>query len=411
MTREAEPRLLIVGLNYAPELVGIGPYTAGLAEGLARRGWRVEVVAGEPYYPQWQRVPGRRRGWTYDREGNVGITRCPHYIPAEPAGPQRLVHHASFAASSLVPALRRARSLRPDVVLGVAPSLLSVPVARLAARVARAKLWVHLQDFEVEAAFATGLLADGGAFGKGARAAERSILQSADLLTTISEPMARGLRQRTEGVDVAIVRNWANHMEGLAAASGDELRREWRLGGRKVALYSGNIGNKQGLEIVIDAARRLSHRGDLVFLICGNGPNRARLEAAADGRDNLRFRDLQPADRVGALLRMADIHLLPQMAGAADLVLPSKLTNMLASARPVIATAEPGTGLAEEVRDCGIVVPPDDAVALADAIERLCDDPALATRLGERGGIRAHERWSREAIVDGVDAMWRARLG
>ncbi|RVQ67588.1 colanic acid biosynthesis glycosyltransferase WcaI [Croceicoccus ponticola] len=410
MNGRTSPRLLIVGLNYAPELVGIGPYTTGLAEGLVQRGWTVDAVVGQPYYPQWARHPDAARGWSHTREGGVGVTRCPHYIPADPSGPKRLVHHASFAASAFAPALRRARATRPDFVLAVAPSLLSVPIARLAARAAGAKLWVHLQDFEVDAAFATGLLKEGAKTAGAARRAERAILNSADLLTTISEPMAQGLRRRTTGTDVAIVRNWANHMESVADASGDAYRREWGLGERRVALYSGNIGNKQGLEIVIEAAKRLRHREDLVFVVCGNGPNRARLEAQGAGLANLLFHDLQPAERVGELLRLADIHLLPQLPGAADLVLPSKLTNMLASSRPTVATADAGTGLAVEVEGCGLIVAPQDVSAFAAAIERLCDDPALAKDLGQRAGRRARERWSRDAIVAEADALLRERI-
>jgi len=99
------------------------------------------------------------------------------------------------------------------------------------------------------------------------------------------------------------------------------------------------------------------------------------------------------------LLALADVHLLPQIAGAADLVLPSKLTNMLASGRAVVATAALGTGLADEVEGCGVVTPPGDALAFADAITRLIDDHTMRTRLGATARVRAEERWSRNAIL------------
>jgi colanic acid biosynthesis glycosyl transferase WcaI len=122
-----------------------------------------------------------------------------------------------------------------------------------------------------------------------------------------------------------------------------------------VAIYSGNIANKQGIEIVVEAARLLRHRKDLMFVVCGNGPNRARLIESSADLDNIQFHDLQPRERLSDLLGMASVHLLPQIAGAADLVLPSKLTNMLASGRAIAATAEPGTGLAAEVDGCGLI--------------------------------------------------------
>lgn len=154
-----------------------------------------------------------------------------------------------------------------------------------------------------------------------------------------------------------------------------------------IVLYSGNIGNKQGIEILIEVARLLAHRGDLTFVIAGEGALLAQLVATARGLDNVRFEPLQPRERLTELLGLATLHLLPQLAGAADLVLPSKLTNMLASGRPVVATAGVGTGLAHECDGCGIVTEPGDAIAMATAIETLLDDP------------EARALWGRSALA------------
>ena len=119
-------------------------------------------------------------------------------------------------------------------------------------------------------------------------------------------------------------------------------------------------------------------------------------------------------ERLSDLVGMADVHLLPQIKGAADLVLPSKLTNMLASGRPVIATADPDTALADEVRGAGLVVPPGDVVAAAQALTRLLDDPALRTELGAEARRRAEERWDMGAILgrlqDEFDAVAQDNL-
>jgi colanic acid biosynthesis glycosyl transferase WcaI len=167
-----------------------------------------------------------------------------------------------------------------------------------------------------------------------------------------------------------------------------------------VALYSGNIARKQGIEILVEAARLLQHRDDIAIVICGEGPNRVELERLASGLENVQLHDLQPAAQMGAMLAMADLHLLPQIAGAADLVLPSKLTNMLASGRPVIATTGPGTGLYDEVEGCGELVSPGDVTALAEAIARLADDRDRRALLGKAAVLRAGERWSKDAILD-----------
>ena len=406
------PRVLIVGLNYAPEAVGIGPFTQGMAAGLAGSGFAVEAVVGKPYYPQWRAVSDHAGGgWIRSVENGVRIVRCPHYIPQTPTGLRRIVHLASFAAAALWPAVRAARrpkAERPGVVICIAPALLSVPVAWIAAKLAGARLWLHVQDFEVEAAFATGLVDGGGGLARLARGLENGLLRLADTVSTISPQMCAKLL--TKGIDptrVIEIRNWANapQPDPLEGAS---YRAEWGLGARKVALYSGNIANKQGIEILVEAARLLAARTDLAFVICGEGPNRARLEALAAGLGNVQFHDLQPAGRMGELLGLASVHLLPQIAGAADLVLPSKLANMLGSGRPVVATALAGTGLHAEVEGCGISVPPGDAQALAEAIAALVDDPVRSAQLGAAARVRAAERWSQPAVIARLAAALRA---
>ncbi|WP_296679457.1 WcaI family glycosyltransferase [Novosphingobium sp.] len=406
---KAQQRILIVGLNYAPEPVGIGPYTQGLAEALVHDGRAADVICGQPYYPQWRRYPGFGWGYRTSREAGVSVTRCPHYIPLQPGGLKRIVHLASFAATALPAALVTAwrPRKRPDVVVVVAPAMLSAVSAWAVARLCRAKLWIHIQDFEAEAAVATGLLHAQGWPARLALAAERAILRLADRVSTISPQMAT--RLATKGVDPARIielRNWADSRFAADYAGGAELRRAWGLGERTVALYSGNVGRKQGIEVLVEAAHLLQHRTDIAIVICGEGPNRAALDERAKGLNNVQLHDLQPAENMGALLAMADLHLLPQIAGAADLVLPSKLTNMLASARPVVATTDPGTGLYVEVDGCGAITPPEDAAALAQAITALADDPERRAKLGAAAQKRAAQRWSKPAII----ARWLAAL-
>ncbi len=408
MVREDGLRVAILGINYAPEEIGIARYTTDMAVVLAARGHRVEVIAGKPYYPQWTTyVPYRKRGWYRDIERGVVITRCPHYVPAVPNGRRRIVHLASFAAAALGPALRlafrRGRD-RPQVVICVVPALLSLPVAWLAARLAGAKLWVHVQDFEVEAAFATGLITAYGNVAAWAQASENRLLRLADRISTISPQMCSRLVEKgIKPERVVQIRNWADVQPEHMGSETTSLRERWGLGQNHVALYAGNIANKQGIAILIEAARVSAHRRDITWVICGQGPNRKRLEALAAGLDNVQFHNLQPTAGMRELLALAAVHVLPQIPGAADLVLPSKLTNMLASGRPVVATASSGTGLADEVEGCGVVTPPGDAASLARTVCELIDNPELRHTLGLAGRRRADERWARERIIDRLE--------
>lgn len=392
--------VLILGINYAPEMVGIGPYTAGMAQFLAQAGHSVTVVCAKPYYPQWKVDPafaaGGRRA---SEEHGVRVVRVPTYVPSQPNGIRRLAHHLSFAARAELAMIAETRRSKPDVVIGIAPSLISMVAARDAARRTGAKLWLHIQDFEVEAAFATGLLRDKGALANTARKFENWAIE-ADRVSTISPQMCAKLAQKgVPGDRLVEFRNWANIDEVMPLEGSSPYRAEWGIDRPHVAIYSGNIANKQGIEIVVEAARRLHHRKDLAFVVCGNGPNRVKLAESSAGLDNIHFHDLQPRERLSDLLGMASIHLLPQIAGAADLVLPSKLTNMLASGRPIVVTALPGSGLADEVEGCGIVTPPGDAAAFVKGIESMLDDPVLLEKTGKAARQRAEAHWSRDAIL------------
>lgn len=402
----------MLGLNYSPEAIGISVYTSGLCEELAIMGHQVRVISGKPYYPHWKIFDGYNGWWRRTVENKVDITRCPIYLTSNPTGIHRIFHHVSFAASALFPTLKAAVDFRPDLVITVAPSLIAAPVAWLAAKLARTPSWLHIQDFEVEAAFATGLINGRGLFAALAQNMERFTIRLFDHLSTISPEMCTKLASFGNEVGrITEFRNWSDvdSIEPLTQPS--RYLSEWNIKTPYVALYSGNIANKQGIEIIIDAAMLLKDRGDLTFVICGGGPNRARLEMMARELQNVKFFDLQPKERLADMLGLATVHLLPQKAAAADLVLPSKLSNMLASGRPVIATAASGTGLAREVEGAGVAVSPGDAPAFAAAIGLLLDDANLRHVLSAGARKKAEAVWSKRAIIDGFAAALERVVG
>lgn len=405
-------RLLFLSLNYAPEPTGIGLYSSDLAEDLAARGHEVSVVCANPHYPQWRLYDGYRAlGWTQANENGVSVRRCPVYVPARPSGLTRIAHYASFLASARGAMRKAARALDPDLVLCVAPSLVSAPLALMAGRMAGAPTWLHVQDFEVEAAFATGNFAQGGVLGRSAARFEARMLDAFDHVSSISPEMCRKLIEKgRDPKSVYELRNWAD-LDRIRPENESPYRSVWGIGTPHVALYSGSIARKQGIETIVEAARALRHRTDLTFVICGNGPTRERLETSAQGLSNIRFHDLQPMERLNDLLNLATVHLLPQRADAADLVLPSKLANMLASGRPVVAGVHPARGLAREVEGAGLICEPEDASAMADAIEPLLGDAPLRATLGKEAAERAHKRWSRKAIIDAFEQKAMALAG
>ncbi|MBI1619214.1 WcaI family glycosyltransferase [Aquamicrobium zhengzhouense] len=392
-------RFLILAINYAPEPVGAGRYTADMARWLAANGHDVTVVCAQPYYPQWQISEGYGQRFSSSWEEGVRVVRCPLYVPEKPTGARRLLHYASFAASALVPTILSSFRYRPDLVFAVAPTLMAAPIAGLAAQLTGARSWLHVQDLEVDAAFATGLLRSDGAVSRIARAYEVFVLRRFDHVSSISLQMCERLPASRRGSEAITLFQNGVDVEAIKPLEGPSpYRAEWGIKADHVVLYSGSIARKQGLEIVVEAARMLAHRPDVAFVICGNGPNRTELEMSASGLSNICFKDLQPEARLRELLGLATIHVLPQIEGAEDLVLPSKLGNMLASQRPIIATAREGSGIANELAHTGMITEPGDPAGLARSIESLVDDPVLHQRLATAARRRALECWSREKI-------------
>lgn len=398
-------RLLVYGLNYAPELTGTGKYTAEMAEALAARGHDVRVVTAPPYYPQWRIAQGWS-SWRYRQERRNGVTvwRSPLWVPARPGGAARLVHLASFALTSALPLVRQWR-WRPDVVMSIAPTLLCAPAALALARATGARAWLHVQDFEVDAAFNLGVLENARA-ARAAHAVERSLFARFDIVSSISAKMVERLgRLGVAASKVFCAPNWVDVDAIRPLDRESEYRRMLAIPeGAKVVLYAGNMGTKQGLEHLAKAAALLAHRADIRFVFCGEGPTKARLATCCAGLPNCRLIDLQPGEHLNELLNLADIHALPQRADAADLVMPSKLSGMMASGRAIVAMAHAGTELHDAVAPRGVVVAPDDAQAFAAAITALADDAAWRAQLGEAARGFAQEMLSSASVLARIEA-------
>jgi colanic acid biosynthesis glycosyl transferase WcaI len=413
-------KIFIYAMNYSPELAGVGRYTGEIGDYFAEMGHEVAVVTTIPHYPGWKVLPPYRNGrYSSEMRGGAKILRCPLLLRERMGGIWRLIAPLSFALTSAPLALWHVLRHRPDIVLCIEPTLMGAPVAAIAARLVGARTVLHVQDLEVDACFAVGHLAQRAWLKRLAQALEKRLLRGFDRLITISGRMAEHLQEKGVPPDrIAIVRNWVD-LDFIKPFDGASPYRE-ELGIAEtdsVILYSGAIGAKQGFDVLIDAARRLSRRADIKFLIAGEGPAKSGLAARAANLPNVRFLPFQPYARLSEFLGLADIHVLPQAADAADLVLPSKLGGMLASGRRTIVTAAPGTELATFVEDAAIVVPPGDAAALAEAIEQAADAGPeevgsvrrrlrLAEPLSKRDGLRNFEafaiRW--KPIAQGLGA-------
>jgi colanic acid biosynthesis glycosyl transferase WcaI len=287
-----------------------------------------------------------------------------------------------------LPVMLRQIFWRPQLVFTVEPTFFGAPLALLVAKAAGAASWLHVQDFEVDAAFDLGLLPAQGPVHALALWLEESFTAAFSRVSSISTKMVeRTLLKGVPASRAVLFPNWVDVDAIHPQPPGpNAFRGQLGLEDKIVLLYSGNMGNKQGLELLAPLANFFAADPRVHFLFCGDGAFRPQLEALVGHLPNVTLLPLQPFDRLNDLLNAADIHLLPQRAGAADLVMPSKLTGMLSSGRPVVATADPGTQVAHVVEGCGLVVPAE-------------DDQPLRRQLGQAARRYAVQHLGKEQVL------------
>src|ERR1700722_4806683 len=396
----ADIKLLIQALNFAPELIGSAKYTSDMARWFTEHGHDVRVVAAYPYYPQWRlAAPYRGAGWRREEVSGIKTYRCPLYVPEDPTTIRRLAHLLSYAASSAPVVIWQAMTFKPDVIVAIQPTAFAAPATALAAVLRGAVSWMHIQDFEVEAAIGAGHM-KGGRLPRLGIAIEDRIIRLFDFASTISPTMVQRLSRKAVGAErIRFLPNWVDTEEIMPLPRPSALRAQLGFASDDVvALYAGNLGRSQGLDTLIDAGLALA--GDrLRLVIAGDGAVKAEIESMSRGLGNVHFLPLQPAERLNELLNLGDIHLLPRRRGVVDCNMPSKLLNMLASGRPIVAGADEDSDVGQVVRSCGIVVAPEDGIAMAAAVKRLAGDPQGRAALGAVGRNRAIACWSREAVL------------
>ena len=379
-------KIVIYGINYAPELTGIGKYTAEMAEWLGSAGHDVRVITAPPYYPKWEVYEGFNK-FLYSKEKirNVLVWRCPIYVPSHPTGFRRIIHLASFAISS-VPLLIKHIFWNPAVILCIEPPLVCAPGALGFATLVKAKTWLHIQDYEVDAALELGLLPAelNGLLKK----FECWLLRRFDVVSTISRSMVNKLSIKgVENSRQKLLPNWSNlDIVTLNRNDGVAFRAKHRISNLDyLVLYSGNMGEKQGLEMIIQAARLVAHKGRIHFLLCGDGSQRVKLETMAKDMNltNMSFMPLQPLGEFSKLLNAADVHLVIQKKGTADMVMPSKVSNIIAAGGVSLITADSDSELGLLLLNnpfLGVRVEPENVTEFVSALVRMAESSVRIDR-------------------------------
>jgi colanic acid biosynthesis glycosyl transferase WcaI len=394
-------RVLIVGINYEPEHSGIAPYTTSAAKHLAAAGNEVLVLTGIPHYPHWTVPDGfRRRLRLEERSAGVLVRRLRHFVPASQSAIKRGLYEATFGAHVTAQHL----PWRPHVVLAVVPSLMGAAAAAQVARRERVPLGVWLQDLMGRSAKQTGI--GGGPTAALTELVERWLVGQAAGVAVIGD----SFRSHAEWLGVPASRlhympNWSH----VNLPKHDRQLMRKHLGWPQdvtIALHSGNMGLKQGLENVVAAARLADHEGKKVrFVLMGDGSQRTTLEALARGLRTLEFRPPVPSDHYTDILAAADILVVNERVGVLDMSLPSKLTSYFLAGRPIVAAVHPRGGTADQVRcaGAGLVVHSGQPDCLLNTVCTLAEDQATARHLGDAARSYAELRLDEPTAMRRLD--------
>ena len=401
-------RILFLGINYWPEQTAVAPFTTGRCEYMAAHGHQVVVCTAFPFYPQW-RIEPQYRGRLFAREERNGVTilRCPLYVPRRVTSFKRILHEASFLATSLV---RSSAGSRPELIFVNSP-----PLSLSVAGILLSRLWgvpyvFHVADLQPDTAVDLGML-NHGKLVKALYGLERIAYRDAALVSTLTPAMrerivAKGIAPEK----VVLFSDWTDPplFDIPLQGGGQEFRNSLGLRDHLLVVHAGNMGVKQGLEVILGAAQRTAANARISYLLVGDGAMRESLEDRARrmALSNLRFLPLLPTADFHDLLAAADVGLLTQQRTVADIVFPSKVLTLLASGKPVVASVSAESEVARVLNDtgAGVTVPAEDPGALADAVLALDRDPDRRRLMGERGRACALARWDPKRILPLMEA-------
>lgn len=410
-------KLRILTHYYPPEVGAPQVRLAALAQGLARSGVEVTVHTGFPHYPDGEiKPPYRNRPLRVEDLDGVRVMRSWVYAAPNRGFVRRLANHASLASAALAASPAGGPA---DVLLVETPPLLLAGAAIAYARAKRARLVLNVADLWPDSAVEMGTLSSPRAIAAAQRL-ERGAYREAAAIACPTEGIFATLRKRPESsakaalmrpaVDLArfdpvMASKSCTATNGQATAAGTEAR------GLRV-LYAGTVGLAHGLGTLLDAAEEIEDRGDVTQLavtIAGDGAEAPGLRArlAATGPAGVRMLGAVPAEHIPALYAESDVAVvmlrdLPIFEGA----LPTKLLEAMAAGRPVVLAARGEAARLVEAESCGIVVPPEDSGALAEAITALAANPARRAALGAAGRRAAERGFGREAWLH----RWRDLL-
>jgi colanic acid biosynthesis glycosyl transferase WcaI len=395
-------RFLILSQYFPPEVGAPQVRLLAMAKALKLRGHEVNVVTAMPNYPRGEVFPAYRGRWLVHEEiEGLRVTRTWIYPATGNRVLRRLVSYLSFTLSALWGCLR---APKPDYIFVESPPLFLGATAWLASRLRRAPYIFNVSDLWPESAVSLGIVTNRAMISLAERL-ERFCYRHAFRVCAVTEGIRATIAAVPGAAPVLLLPNGVdlNLFHRVEAAGIDGVTSS------EIAFtFAGTHGYAQGLEVIVEAARRLIGRRDIRFVLVGDGPEKARIRELARDLPNVLFIDPVPVSAMPRIFSASRASIVPLrkldlFKGAR----PSKILPSLACETPVIYAGEGETTELIEANQCGLVVPPECPEKLAEAVVRLADDPALSERLGRHGRRLVSEQYSWDSIV----GRWLSELG
>jgi colanic acid biosynthesis glycosyl transferase WcaI len=400
-------RIQFMAQCYAPEEVSAAILITELAVDLARRGHDVSVVTGAPNYPQGRVFDGyRNRLLQAETLGGVRVIRTWSYISPSKKFVPRLLHYGTYSATAFYGGLA---AKRPDVLVSYSPPLPLGIAAWLLSRIWRVPWVLQVEDLYPDAAIAAGVMRNKKVIDFFLRM-EQFLYQKAHHISVISESFRRTLLSKNvPSAKLDVIPVWADPDEVRSLPKENSFRHAHSLDNKYIVMYAGNIGMTSCIEDVLHAAELLHRRTDIHFVIVGEGVKKEALEADVKSKQltNVTLLPYQPREVFAEMLAAADVSLVTLNGGAALSSLPSKIFNIMASARPILAVAPLESEIAHIVREagCGWVVPPECPIDLAAKIVESSEQDLALIHMGQKGRVHLEKYYSRNTCVDAYEQM------
>ena len=406
-------KIIIYGLNFKPEEVGVGKFNGELADYLHKKGHDLRIITAPQYYPEWIAT---KNEYSIEDNFTYKVFRCPIYVPQSPSGLKRIIHLISFAITSF-PILITQIVWKPDCLILIAPTIICIPNLFLLKFFSPKKIFymLHIQDFEIEAAFNLKMIKT-KLVKKWILNIETNLLKSFQVLGTISHAMCRKLYDKGfNKKDVYYLPNWVDVKKIKPKKIDDKNKNFYRksLGISDDVLiiqYSGSMNRKQGFNFLIPIINYFGNRKNIFWLFAGEGPMKKYLINSTRKIVNIKFLPLQKENQMNEWLNAGDIHIIPQIEGVEDLLFPSKLIGILASGNPVISNASKNSDLGKVVENSGIRVNPGDQKGFIRALNRLINNEKLRISLGKKARSIACKEYSKELILEKFENMLKDNI-